>query len=45
LQNVWSIVRIRDGVTMPRWQVELNTIDARIARQYPKEKEKTCRSS
>jgi hypothetical protein len=24
---------------MPRWQVELNTIAARFARQYPKEKE------
>ena len=39
-RNVWSIVRIKDGVTMPQVQAELNTIAARIARQYPKEEEK-----
>ena len=39
-QNVWSIVRIKDGVTMPQVQAELNTIAARIARQYPKDEEK-----
>ncbi len=39
-QNVYSIVRIKDGVTMPQVQAELNTIAARITRQYPKEEEK-----
>ena len=39
-QNVWSVVRIMDGVTMPQVQVELNTIAARVVRQYPKEEEK-----
>ena len=38
-KNVFSIVRIKDGVTMPQVQAELNTIAARIARQYPKEEE------
>ena len=38
--NVWGIVRIKDGVTMPQVQAELNTIGARMARQYPKEEEK-----
>jgi predicted permease len=38
--NVWGIVRIKDGVTMPQVQAELNMIAARIARQYPKEEEK-----
>jgi len=38
--KVWSIVRIQDGVTMPQVQTELNTIAARLARQYPKEEEK-----
>jgi predicted permease len=37
--NVWSIVRIKDGVTMPQVQAELETISARIVRQYPKEEE------
>jgi MacB-like periplasmic core domain len=39
-QNVWSIVRMKGGVTMPQAQAELKTIAARIARQYPKEEEK-----
>jgi predicted permease len=39
-QNVYSIVRIKDGITMPQVQSELNTIAARIARQYPKDEEK-----
>ena len=39
-QNVYSIVRIKDGITMPQVQAELNTIAARIARQYPKDEEK-----
>ena len=38
--HVYSIVRIKDGVTMPQVQAELNTIAARIARQYPKDEEK-----
>ncbi len=38
--QVFSIVRIKDGVTMPQVQAELNTIAARIRRQYPKEEEK-----
>jgi predicted permease len=38
--NVWGIVRIKDGVTMPQVQSELNMIAARIARQYPTEEEK-----
>jgi len=39
-QNVYSIVRLKDGVTMPQVQADLNAIAARIARQYPKEEEK-----
>jgi predicted permease len=38
--NVWGIVRIKDGVTKPQVQAELNMIAARMARQYPKEEEK-----
>jgi predicted permease len=38
--HVYSIARIKDGVTMPQVQAELNTIAARIARQYPKDEEK-----
>jgi predicted permease len=37
---VWSIVRIKDGITLPQVQAELNTIAARITHQYPKEEEK-----
>jgi hypothetical protein len=33
-------VRIKDGVTIPQVQGELNMIAARIARQYPKDEEK-----
>jgi predicted permease len=40
IANVWGIVRIKDGVTMPQVQAELNRIAARIARQYPKDEEK-----
>jgi predicted permease len=39
-RNVWGIVRIKDGVTMPQVQTELNAIATRIQRQYPKEEEK-----
>lgn len=38
--NVWSIVRIKEGITLPQVQAELNTIAARIIRQYPKDEEK-----
>ena len=38
--HVYSIVRIKDGLTLPQVQAELNTIAARIRRQYPKEEEK-----
>jgi predicted permease len=38
-KNVFSIVRIKDGVTMPQVQAELKTIAARIAQQYPKDEE------
>jgi macrolide transport system ATP-binding/permease protein len=39
MKNLFSIVRIKDGVTMPQVQAELNTIAARITRQYPKEED------
>ena len=39
-QRVWSIVRIKDGVTLPQVQAELDTIAARITHQFPKEEEK-----
>jgi predicted permease len=38
-RNLFSVVRMKDGITMPQVQAELNTITARIARQYPKEEE------
>jgi predicted permease len=38
-RNLFSLVRMKDGVTMPQVQAELNAIVARIARQYPKEEE------
>ena len=38
--HVYSIVRIKDGVTMPQVQAELNTIADRVRRQYPKDEEK-----
>jgi predicted permease len=38
-RNLFSVVRIKDGVTMPQVQAELNTITAHIARQYPKDEE------
>jgi predicted permease len=38
-QNLFSIVRIKDGVDLPQVQAELNTIAARIALRYPKEEE------
>src|SRR5258708_1369891 len=38
-RNLFSVVRMKDGITMPQVQAELNTITARVARQYPKEEE------
>jgi predicted permease len=38
--SVWSVVRIKDGVTTPQVQTELNTIAAGIRRRYPKDEEK-----
>ena len=38
--HVYSIVRIKDGVTMPQVQADLDAIAARIALQYPKDEEK-----
>jgi predicted permease len=38
-RNLFSIVRLKDGVTVPQAQAELNSITARIARQNPKEEE------
>jgi predicted permease len=34
-KHVFSVVRIKDGVTMPQAQAELDAIAARIRRQYP----------
>ncbi|MGA3089274.1 MAG: ABC transporter permease [Terriglobales bacterium] len=36
----WCIVRLKDAVTMPRVQAELNTIASTLIRQYPKDEEK-----
>src|SRR5690348_10343922 len=38
-RNLLSIAPIKDGVTMPQAQAELNAIATRIARQYPKDEE------
>ena len=38
--HVYSIVRIKDGITPSQVQADLDTIAARVARQYPKEEEK-----
>ena len=37
--NVWAIVRLKDGVTLPQAQAELNAIAARMRQQYPKDEE------
>jgi predicted permease len=39
-RNVWGIVRLKDGVTVPQVQADLNAIATHIQRQYPKEEEK-----
>src|ERR1700687_5030529 len=38
-RNLFSVVRMKEGVTLPQVQAALNTITAHIARQYPKEEE------
>jgi predicted permease len=38
-RNLFSIVRMKNGVTLPQAQAELDTIAARIARQNPKYEE------
>jgi predicted permease len=38
--HVYSIVRIKDGITLPQVQADLDTIAARVTHQYPKEEEK-----
>src|SRR6266403_6235325 len=38
-KNVFSLVRIKDGVPLPQAQAGLNAIADRIARQYPKDEE------
>ncbi len=38
-KNLFLVVRIKDGVAPPQVQAELDTIAARIARQYPKDEE------
>jgi predicted permease len=38
--SVWSIVRVKDGVSTPQVQTELDTIAASIRRRYPKDEEK-----
>jgi predicted permease len=36
---VFPVARIKDGITLPQAQAELNTVAARIARQDPKEED------
>jgi predicted permease len=36
-QHPWAIVRMKDGVTLPQVQADLNAIAARVTREYPKE--------
>ena len=38
-KTVFPIARIKDGITLVQAQAELDTIAARIARQYPKEED------
>ena len=37
--RVWAIVRIKDGVSMPQVQADLNAIAARVTRQFPKDED------
>jgi predicted permease len=36
---VWAILRLKDGVTQPQWQADLDAIAERTRRQYPKEED------
>jgi len=38
-KNVFAVVRMRDGVTVPHAQAELDAVAARVARQYLKEED------
>ena len=38
-KNLFAVVRMKDGVSLPQVQAALNTITARITRQYPKEED------
>ncbi len=38
--TVWSIVRLKEGVTRPQIQADLDAIAARVTRQFPKEEDK-----
>jgi predicted permease len=38
-KNVFAMVRLKDGVTVPQALAELNTIAARMRQQYPKDEE------
>jgi predicted permease len=38
-KNIFSIVRMKEGVTLPQAQAELNAIAARIRQQYPAEED------
>jgi predicted permease len=38
-KGLFSIVRLKDGVTLPQVQAELNTDTARITKQFPKEED------
>ena len=40
VRAVWSVVRLKDGVTRAQVQADLDAIAKRITRQYPKEEDK-----
>src|SRR5580704_6476723 len=35
--NIWAIARIKEGINLPQVQADLNTVAARIKKQFPKE--------
>ncbi|MEA2538763.1 MAG: hypothetical protein QOH35_129, partial [Acidobacteriaceae bacterium] len=35
--NVWAIARIKEGISLPQVQADLNTVASRITKQFPKE--------